>query len=400
MKKNTENEINIIVQASSRSWQGGRDLCMKEVEGKPALIYNIDRLFCFFSNPKVIVAAPEFDKGGHLDQLFCPSRESRVSVIYAADASPLKRMIVATEHLENNDYIIRVDGLHVAALLNESLQMLILARKKNLDCVKFPDDFPAQLTTDIYRVGALRKLATLPLDPIFEVHPKYAFFYKNKEFKTAYMPTPDVPDTYLLEARNKLKELYSEDRIEVTTQGIEVGDQLKFHYEIALEFLKPRSRVLDIACGNGYGSRMLASQGHVVLGGDLDTDIVEKAKQINLSENVDFHVLDITDLQLKENSFDAVVCMETIEHVDDVACLKEIYRVLKSEGILVLSTPQNSLGHIPINGSHLFEYSVDQIRDLVKKYFDIVKMIGIKQGRISIVGSQFGNNTVLVCRKR
>jgi hypothetical protein len=70
-------KFSIIVQASSKSWGGGSDLCMNELNGKPVIWHTINRLKSKFNSNKIIIAAPEFDAGG-FDSLL----EEQVSAYY------------------------------------------------------------------------------------------------------------------------------------------------------------------------------------------------------------------------------------------------------------------------------------------------------------------------------
>ena len=68
-------------------------------------------------------------------------------------------------------------------------------------------------------------------------------------------------------------------------------------------------------------------------------------------------------------------------------------------GLLALSTPQNRLGHIPVNAQHRREYSLDELLALVRPHFAVEAVIGVKQGRIVFPGDPFGQNTMLLCRR-
>lgn len=83
--------------------------------------------------------------------------EHKISVYYGQDDSPLERMIAALEDVEDQTAFIRVDGIHFGWLTGHARTMLEQAEKEGLDCVKTEDDFPIQLTSDIYRLGALKK---------------------------------------------------------------------------------------------------------------------------------------------------------------------------------------------------------------------------------------------------
>ncbi|MCJ9430320.1 class I SAM-dependent methyltransferase [Kordiimonas marina] len=375
---------------------------MNHVDGVPAVVATARRFLEADPSTNIIIAAPAFDDGGPFSTLFSDLPAERISLVFAADDSPLRRLVIATEALNEEDHIVRVDGLHFAVLTDAVLEMLAAASAEKWDCAKFPDDFPPQLGADIYKIGALRRLLATAPDGAFQVHPKYAMFADPEHFTCRHFPAPDVSDDYLRQARAQAETVYFIPRMDVTDKALEVGNQLTWHYQEALKYLPGSGRVLDIACGDGYGSRLMAENGYEVVGGDLDPEIVVTAqgRSKGMKNAPDFRVLDVTKLALEDASFDAVVSMETVEHVDDQAYLAEICRVLKPGGTFILSTPQNSLGHIPVNAEHVREYSLKQIQELCQTRFDVVQTIGIKQGRVVIPDSPLGTNTLLVCKKK
>jgi len=102
-------------------------------------------------------------------------------------------------------------------------------------------------------------------------------------------------------------------------------------------------RVLDVACGEGYGSALLARVAQAVLGVDLDADTVAHAgERYAALANVRFVQGSATALPVPDASIDVVVSFETIEHLpraDQPRMLAEIARVLRPDGVLVLSAP-------------------------------------------------------------
>ena len=181
-------------------------------------------------------------------------------------------------------------------------------------------------------------------------------------------------------------------------KALTVGAQLVFHYELALERLQAGDSVLDMACGNGWGARMLAQKAKKATGVDLDADILPDGRG-DLPANLEFRVEDVTRLSFADETFDVITGFEILEHVDADACLGEARRVLKPGGRFMLSTPQNSLGAIPLTSVHLREYSLAELRTLCAKYFAVEETVGIKQGRIVIPGDALGQNTFMMCRK-
>ncbi|MFD2168142.1 class I SAM-dependent methyltransferase [Thalassotalea euphylliae] len=393
----------VIVQASSRSWAGGVDICMGKVEGEPAVVRTIKRALEHFPNAEVVLVAPEFDRGGELDDVVKNLDANRLSIYYGHDASPLNRMIEVTEDMDEQDYIVRVDGIHFCFDPEASNKMLNIALDKGVDCVKLPDDFPVHFSSEIFNVGALRKLDTVLTseeDGKFKVHPKCYFVLHPEQFTTEFLrELPTYSDEYLKACRQQAEFIYEIPRQEVNSKRIASGDRLGFHYELALRHMNTSMKALDIACADGYGVRMMSPHLKESHGADLDPESVEFAKKHCDQNNTEYFVQDITKMSFDDESYDAVTSFETLEHVPDHECLKEVKRILKPGGVFVLSTPQNSIGHIPVNSCHLIEYTLQDLLDLVGQYFMVVKVYGIKAGIIYDENDPYGTNTVLVCIK-
>lgn len=104
-------------------------------------------------------------------------------------------------------------------------------------------------------------------------------------------------------------------------------------------------RVLDIACGEGYGSRLMANWGAVAVEGvDISEEAIIHAKASFGGDNINFtqHPAETVDALFEPASFDMVVSLETIEHVEDpVAFLTAIKRLLKPDGLIVVSCPND-----------------------------------------------------------
>ena len=134
--------------------------------------------------------------------------------------------------------------------------------------------------------------------------------------------------------------------------------------------------VLEIGCGEGYGISELAKFSNKYIGVDkFDTFISD-----DLRNNYDivFHKMEIPPLKnIDENSVDFVVTFQVIEHIqDDNYFLKEIFRVLKPGGKLLLTTP-NKLMSLSRNPWHIREYSPKEMKDILKKYFTKSQVNGV-----------------------
>ena len=99
------------------------------------------------------------------------------------------------------------------------------------------------------------------------------------------------------------------------------------------------ARVLDVGCGNGNISKALGSLGYIVTGIDISAASVEQASKHNPFENVNFKVADAEKLAETE-TFDAVVCSEVLEHLNEPKHLVSALQKLTADtGILVITVP-------------------------------------------------------------
>jgi len=145
--------------------------------------------------------------------------------------------------------------------------------------------------------------------------------------------------------------------------------------------------VLDAGCGEGYGSAMLADAGGTVVGVDLEPDVVEHATV--RYPRVRFQTADLLALPFPDESFDAVVSLQVIEHLQRAReFVSECARVLRPGGLLVLSTP-NRITFSPEgirNPFHTVEFSASELRALVETKLHVLRMAGTFHGRrISLI---------------
>jgi 2-polyprenyl-3-methyl-5-hydroxy-6-metoxy-1,4-benzoquinol methylase len=102
-------------------------------------------------------------------------------------------------------------------------------------------------------------------------------------------------------------------------------------------------QALEIGCGYGYASELLAEQGYRVLGTDISVHAIERARQEVSVPGVEFDVWDAGTEQLT-GQFDLIMALEVIEHLPDPdSALKSWAGLLCSGGVLVCTTP-NRLG--------------------------------------------------------
>ncbi|MDT4939073.1 MAG: hypothetical protein QOG80_2744 [Pseudonocardiales bacterium] len=127
--------------------------------------------------------------------------------------------------------------------------------------------------------------------------------------------------------------------------------------------------VLDIASGSGYGSQILATVAEHVYGVEIDAEAVAYSKAHFGAPNLEFLQGDAVAIPLPDDSVDVVVTFETIEHIEDQrAFMSEIKRVLRPDGIALISTP-NDLEFAEGNHYHLHEFEYEELLALVATEF-------------------------------
>ncbi|WP_125722356.1 class I SAM-dependent methyltransferase [Flavobacterium ustbae] len=137
--------------------------------------------------------------------------------------------------------------------------------------------------------------------------------------------------------------------------------------------------VLDIACGEGYGSNLMSKDASFVYGVDIDDDTIGKAKLKYNEENLEFRVGSADKIPLESNSVDVVVSFETLEHHDKhEEMMLEVKRVLRKDGILIISTPDKlhySDDRNFNNKFHIKELYKNDFKELVLRHFHKMQLL-------------------------
>ena len=165
-------------------------------------------------------------------------------------------------------------------------------------------------------------------------------------------------------------------------------------YHFAAPLVAGRN-VLDIACGAGYGSALLARRALHVTGADISPAAVDHARNRYASmANLEFRQADCAALSFADASFDAVVSFETIEHIAaQEAFLDEVRRVLRPGGLIILSCP-NKVEYTDKRGAtnefHVRELYRDELAALIAPRFAHAAWYGQRPSFYSIVWPEQG----------
>ena len=148
-------------------------------------------------------------------------------------------------------------------------------------------------------------------------------------------------------------------------------DNLLIHlarYKFIARLISKKDRVLEIGCGTGYGSRFISDYAKVVVGSDLEEEVLRHARSRFSNDNLTY-VGDFEHL----TPFDVVVCLEVIEHMDvqdGLELLRTVRRVLSPGGVAFISTPRR----VPNPSEnrrkfHVHEYEYDEFKSTLESVF-------------------------------
>jgi len=122
--------------------------------------------------------------------------------------------------------------------------------------------------------------------------------------------------------------------------------------------------VLDLACGCGYGTYMIAGNPDVssVTGVDTDNDAIEWAKEHFNHKKITYKK---GDASILKNKFDTLVCLETIEHIKDTSVIPDVVKKCNIDNIII-SFPDKKTTHY--NPHHEHDFVVQDLVDLFPEH--------------------------------
>jgi 2-polyprenyl-3-methyl-5-hydroxy-6-metoxy-1,4-benzoquinol methylase len=180
----------------------------------------------------------------------------------------------------------------------------------------------------------------------------------------------------------------SSERQENNTLNPWWGEHVHRYHE-ALKLVNGSSEVMDIACGTGFGSFLIAEKAKSVVGCDISEEAIQYCNHHFKKSNLRFRVEDGTQLSFPSASFDIVISFETIEHTTQFHhMLGEFKRVLKNGGTAIISTPNfpvNSPSGKVTNPYHTQEFTYEELQQILHSHFSGVSIFGQKYIRYDTV---------------
>lgn len=168
----------------------------------------------------------------------------------------------------------------------------------------------------------------------------------------------------------------------------------RYHFVLPLVAGK---KVLDVACGEGYGSALMSGVAALVSGIDISPEAIAHARHAYAHRaNLQFAEAPCTRLPFDAAAFDVVVSFETIEHIREQAeFLDEVKRVLKADGVLILSSPNKAeysdkRGYA--NEFHVSELYRAELDALLAPRFAHRRWLSQRNAFVSLIEEETGNS--------
>jgi len=167
-------------------------------------------------------------------------------------------------------------------------------------------------------------------------------------------------------------------------------------YEWVAPFVK-NLYCLDAGCGSGYGTYYLADSGaKKIVGIDNFDKAINYAKKYYKRENLEYTVMDVRNLEFRDNIFDALISFDVLEHLkemDQEKFLSEIKRVIRPNGILFIGCPNKKLSQ-GANPYHLRGLTKAEFEQILREHFKNVKLLGQD---VQINGIRQKENFINIC---
>lgn len=285
----------------------------------------------------------------------------------AADAAGLARDAVLVRVLMNR-FFLDID------LVDRMIERL---RDTQSDFVMLPYDFDINFGADVLTLDCLRRVdRALPRAE-----------HAHERFRPWWF-IEDHPDRFRAVTHDDVPSYPPQALDEIRASGLfparDYGTYSRFTYELIAQTLKPTDIVLDLACGIGEGTEILARHGERVYGADFSADAIADAREFHQPDNVTYEVMHGGTLDLAGNLFTVIVSSGTLERVDDDAhMLRTFHRMLQPGGRLILEAallrkrPFNQ----PLTASVVREYDKEALLDLlVRCGFQAVRKYGMNRG--------------------
>lgn len=280
-----------------------------------------------------------------------------------------RRIVAAQKSISDENFAVRVLAIWKHLDLDYVDRLVDRIRAGNCDAVLGPRDFDITFAADVATLGILEKIADLPGNSQEMMRARFnPWGYMDMHPESFRVEFFEPAPLYNFQRRERL----------LSSRGCHPENEFfgrnyaGSRYHFLQPFIPKGKKILDIACGSGFGSHLLSNGAEFVLGVDYLQSYVDLARgRYPEAPRLQFCVGDGQEFFYhgREEWFDVVISLHTLEHVpDDRKMLSNLHKNLRPGGLLVVEVPvlaKRPLG-VPINPYHLREYHAGEFLDMVK----------------------------------
>ncbi len=391
-----------VIQCNHVGWEGSTDVSLRrDARGRYVIEAVMDRALAIIRrDAQPILACPDLPENRIFGELAaahgCP-------VFYGSNDNVLERLVLACRQ-QGGARVAWLQGIHYFLHAGLMDRLLDWSTERGWDYARCPDGTLKFMLGQVVCIPALERAQRM----IAALDPQAAGFYRARPFAFMRSRPADFAVGLFEELpvyapaeweamRAAARDVYLEERAMHSAKGVAVGDISRGRYLNILDRVPDSGTILDIACGSGYGAAILDNGRRRIVGVDVSPEAVAFAKEHN-GGHAEFRLGNAERIPADDASVDAAVSIATIEHVaDDAAFVRELARVLKPGGRVIIYTPQNRMGRNPIWPWHCREYSIPELRDLVGAYLKVDAILGWLNGIVA--DTPEGDGMFLVARK-
>ncbi len=139
-------------------------------------------------------------------------------------------------------------------------------------------------------------------------------------------------------------------------------------YNLVLPYIKPNYRVLDVGCGSGFGSYIVAKKASKVVAFDHSLKAIRYCQRYNYAPNIEFILSSVDNFHTKEK-FDLILMIEFLEHNrKPKKILAKMFTLLKDKGKIIVTFPRLPEGTPLVRGWHLYEFTDSRVKEVFSNY--------------------------------
>ena len=188
-----------------------------------------------------------------------------------------------------------------------------------------------------------------------------------------------------------IRELYNANKIDPAERQVaknlaKIDPKHTLRYRLVREFINSNDKVLDVACGCGYGSKILSyKRPQIVLGIDANPTAIKYAKKYFSDRRIRYLRASVNSLETLTCKFSKIVSFETIEHLEnDLAFMKFLVNLLEEDGLLFLSSPNKKRNPLGKHDYHVRHYSEEELIKLLRQVDPMLNTIVLYQNDCQI----------------